>query len=88
MMEPYANASGKSAITQFEAGADFIKIKIKRKGTYLYTYGTTGREHVDKMKELAKQGRGLSRYISSVVKGRYASKEEVSLIRSLLRIGD
>lgn len=85
MMQPYANTSGKSGILQYESGEDFIRIKIRNKGIYLYTYGTTGSEHVERMKVLARKGRGLSRYIARFVRGRYASRE-LSIFQSLFRI--
>ena len=69
----YRNIKGDSGVTAYEAGADSIKV-VFNNTVYLYTYNNPGKKHVEKMKELAKDGRGLSTYISRNVKDKYEKK--------------
>jgi hypothetical protein len=73
-MKPYKNLQGGSGVRAWEAGRDYIKIGFVGGDVYLYTDAVTGRAHVDRMKQLAKEGRGLSTYISRYVRERYAEK--------------
>ena len=71
-MLPYANRSGNSGVTAYEIGPDFIRLQVQSGTSYTYTYDTAGREHVERMKQLAASGRGLSKFLSrhpSVRKG-------------------
>jgi len=75
-MTPYRNLNGDSNISSYEAAEDSILVVFKS-GThrnYLYNSVRPGTAIVEKMIELASQGRGLNSYISSVVKMRYARK--------------
>ncbi len=73
-MERYGNRSGNSGVTGYESGPDFIRVQFAGGTTYLYTYQSAGRAHVEQMKLLATRGRGLSTYISTTVRNLYASK--------------
>lgn len=73
-MQKYRNSSGDSAIKQFELGPDFIKIEFLDGALYLYDHIKPGSKHVEKMKTLALDGRGLNSYINSHVKKTYAKK--------------
>ena len=75
-MKRYKNLSGNSGGLAYEIGEDFIKVKFRDGGVYLYNYHRTGRDKVERMKELAEEGRGLSTFISRYVKERYAEKLE------------
>ena len=75
-MERYRNLSGNSGVVAYATGDDYIDIRFREDGTYRYTYEIPGREDVEEMKRLAQAGRGLSTYISTHVKGRYASKAD------------
>jgi hypothetical protein len=63
-MQPYGNRSGGSGVRAYEIGPDFIRVQFPRGEPYLYTYESAGRDNVERMKELAASGRGLSTFIS------------------------
>lgn len=64
----YKNAAV-SGVAMYEAGLDYIKIKFsKGTGIYTYSYHKAGKEHVERMKELAALGRGLNTYINEHTK--------------------
>jgi hypothetical protein len=71
-MKRYKNKSRISGVVSYETGADFIKVKFTGSNEiYTYSYQSTGKPHVESMKVLAENGRGLSTYISQYVKGKY-----------------
>jgi hypothetical protein len=72
-MTRYANLNGASPISRFEIGTDFIDVQF---GDWVYRYNDAypGHAHVERMKALAENGRGLATYISTRVKNRYALK--------------
>ena len=73
-MERYADKSGSSGVLAYETGADYIKVRFKANtAVYKYTYRLPGRRHVEKMKALAKSGKGLSTYISQFIRTGYES---------------
>lgn len=63
-MLPYANRSGNSGVSAYEIGPDFIRLQFQSGTSYTYTYDSAGREHVERMKQLAASGRGLSKFLS------------------------
>jgi hypothetical protein len=73
-MVRYKNLDGNSGVVAYEAGVDFIKVQFAGGVVYLYNNTTSGKNHVEQMKALAARGRGLSTYISTVVKDRYAMR--------------
>ena len=74
-MARYANRSGRSGVTKYDAGRGFVTVHFKDGSTYKYTNGVTGRHAVGRMRDLARRGPGLNGYINkSVAKYRYASK--------------
>jgi hypothetical protein len=70
----YKRLSGSSGVTHYEIGDDYIKVLFRTGSLYLYTDTVTGIHHVAQMKLLARQGIGLSTYISQHVKDKYATK--------------
>jgi hypothetical protein len=74
-MERYRNRSGDSGVTDYELGADFIRVRFRGGVTYRYGHIRPGQHHVDRMKALAVAGRGLGTYISQHVCDQYESKE-------------
>lgn len=74
-MEPYKNLGHDSGIAAYEIGDDLIKVKFKQGGTYVYTYQSAGKNHIETMKKLAISGQGLNSYISRNVKHLFARKE-------------
>ena len=73
-MKHYGNLHGNSGIAAYETGSDFIRIRFTSGSTYLYTYDSAYEEDIEAMKELAREGQGLTRFISEVQPG-YVSRE-------------
>jgi hypothetical protein len=73
-MEKYGNYGGDSGVLEFENGDEYIKVKFNNNSIYLYSYKKPGSSHVEKMKILAKNGRGLNSYINTYVKFQYEIK--------------
>jgi hypothetical protein len=63
-MERYANLYGNSNVIAFEIGSTWIKVQFATRAPYTYSYQKAGEVHVEKMKILARAGRGLNRYIT------------------------
>jgi hypothetical protein len=74
-VQPYKNLNGRSGVTAYEIGDDWIKVRFRAGGTYNYTYESTGKERVERMKVLAAAGKGLSTFISKHVRDDYASRD-------------
>jgi hypothetical protein len=65
IMTKYPDRSGRSGVSHYAIGKDFIQIRFITKPTvYIYSYDINGREHIEIMKKLALAGEGLSTYIS------------------------
>lgn len=73
-MKRYKNLQGNSGIMSYSIGRDSIVIAFRGGHTYKYTYAVTGKEHVQNMKLLATEGKGLSTYISRYVKDLFAEQ--------------
>jgi hypothetical protein len=73
-MVRYKNLDGNSGVLAYEPGADFLKVQFTGGIVYLYNNKVTGKYNIEEMKMLADRGRGLSTYISTFVKDRYAFK--------------
>jgi hypothetical protein len=73
-MRTYRNLSGNSGVVAYQTGKTYIRIKFVGGDVYTYNYEVTGIKEVEKMKDLALKGKGLSSYISEVVKTNYAFK--------------
>jgi hypothetical protein len=73
-MVRYKNLDSHSGVLAYEAGDDFIKVQFTGGMIYLYNNKVTGKHNIERMKVLAIRGRGLSTYISTVVKDQYAFK--------------
>lgn len=74
MLIRYGNKAGNSGVIAYEIKRDFIRVKFVDGSTYTYTYRSAGRENIERMKILARSGRGLSGYISTHVKDRFSEK--------------
>lgn len=70
-MEAYKNRRGNSPITHFQIEESKIIVWFKGNNKYTYSNNKAGKTHVDQMKILAKNGSGLSAYISHNVKYLY-----------------
>ena len=73
-MKRYGNLHGNSGIAAYEEGDDFIRIRFTSGGIYLYTYDSAGEDDIEEMKELAREGNGLNRFINDFRPG-YAARE-------------
>lgn len=73
-MKRYAGLAGDTGIIAYEPGPDAIAVRFRNRYVYVYDYRTTGWAKVERMKQLAEQGRGLSTFISKQVRGAYARK--------------
>ena len=73
-MKRYRNLNGNSGVVAYEIADDAIKVRFNDGITYLYTYDSSGRRAIEKMKTLAQDGQGLSTFISQHVREAYAAK--------------
>ena len=68
-MKRYGNRHGNSGIAAYEEGDDFIRIQFTSGRVYLYTYDSAGEDDIEEMKELAREGEGLTRFINDFQPG-------------------
>ena len=73
-MTVYGNFGSNSGVTAYEIRDDAIVVEFRHGGKYLYSYDKPGREEVEEMKRLAREGRGLATYINKNVRMRFAKK--------------
>lgn len=66
---PYLNPD--SGVAFFRIARDHIDVVFRSGGIYRYSALSAGRENVDEMARLAREGRGLATFISRVVYHRY-----------------
>lgn len=71
---PYRNRGGRSGVRYFAVGPSFIRIWFKDGDGYEYDARQPGRAHVEEMRRLADEGRGLATYINRHVRENYARK--------------
>ncbi len=75
-MMNYKRLAGDSGVVAYRLEEDAIEVRFVDGAVYRYSYASTGRAHVDQMKLLAMEGKGLSTYISKYVRDKYARKRE------------
>ena len=68
-MKRYGNRHGNSGIAAYEEGDDFIRIQFTSGSVYLYTYDSASEDDIEEMKELAREGEGLTRFINDFQPG-------------------
>lgn len=68
----YGNRSGGSGVAGYAFTTDGIAVQFTNGAVYLYDHACPGRQHVARMKQLARAGQGLATYISRRVGQRYA----------------
>jgi hypothetical protein len=73
-MKRYGNRAGNSGVVAYACGPDRIDVRFRNGWIYTYTAASASPAIVERMAELAEAGAGLSTYISTTVKGRYAAK--------------
>lgn len=70
-MEPYGNLSGNSGVTAYSEGETYVEVQFRGGRVYTYSYARAGMAHVERMKLLARAGKGLSTYVSQHVRDLY-----------------
>ena len=73
-MQPYKNSNRDTGVVAYETGDNGIAVQSRDGSVYLYTIKSAGRDAVNKMKSLAKKGKGLTTYINQYVKDQYEKK--------------
>ena len=71
MFVEYKDIDGDSGVAAYEIGDDYIAVRFKTDRVYIYSYATAGEYNVETMKQLAKLGDGLNRYIMKYCKTLY-----------------
>ena len=75
-MMRYANRTGRSNVSSYEIGEDYIKVKFKGNVcVYTYSHRRAGVRHVENLKILAQRGYGLNSYIKRKVNSLYDRKK-------------
>ena len=68
-MQVYEDLNDDSGVSSYEIRDSSIKVWFNRdSASYVYTYSSAGKYHVDHMKKLALNGKGLNTYINNNVK--------------------
>jgi hypothetical protein len=70
-MDNYKNLGGDSGISKYEILNDAIKIKFSTGAIYIYSNLSAGTNNIEKMKSLAKTGKGLNSFIMKNVRTKY-----------------
>jgi len=71
-MERYLNTNGNSPVTYYQINEDSIEVWFKgATKSYKYSYRKAGKKNVDNMKVLARNGSGLSAFITKNVRFQY-----------------
>lgn len=73
-MKKYGRLSGESGVTAYHVEKEAIQVRFVDGKVYRYSYKSTGRAHIEQMKTLAEQGKGLSAYISTHVRDKFESR--------------
>ena len=73
-MRQYGGNGKKHGVLAFEIGPDSIDVEFTSGWIYHFSYQKPGQPRVEKMKELAESGHGLSTFISKHVKNRFESR--------------
>lgn len=73
-MQPYGDHAKSHGVVAYEIHAESIDVEFTSGWIYHFSYVQPGQLRVDRMKELAQSGRGLSTFISKHVKNRFESR--------------
>ena len=73
-MPQYGSNSRKPGVKAYEIGPDAIDVEFSSGWVYHFTHHKPGPLRVERMKQLAESGRGLSTFISKHVKNRFESR--------------
>lgn len=72
----YKNISKNSGVSAYEIGIDYIIVQFIDNRKYRYTYQSAGKDNIEEMKKRAEVGKGLSTFISTTIREKFASKLE------------
>ncbi len=70
-MRRYGHFSDNQGVSEYEPERDRIIIKFRDGTVYTYSYRSAGVDHVERMKDLAEKGEGLTTYINKHVRDLY-----------------
>jgi len=71
-MQTYADVNNDSGVSSYDIRAMSIEVWFNRDAvSYVYSYSSAGEYHVEHMKKLAINGKGLNTYINNYVKRDY-----------------
>ncbi|MDB6162858.1 MAG: hypothetical protein JWL98_290 [Xanthomonadaceae bacterium] len=70
----YRDESGHSGVVAYAVMPDLIAVQFNDGSVYLYSHDCPGRRHVNRMKAIAREGHGLSTYISRHVGNRFSAR--------------
>jgi hypothetical protein len=73
-MTPYGDHARQHGVVSYEVGPESIDVEFTSGWIYHFSYANPGQLRVDRMKELAQSGKGLSTFISKHVKNRFESR--------------
>lgn len=74
-MTTYKNLSGNSGVTAYKIHEEGIYVQFQKEVIYYYSYSAPGKDHVENMKKLAENGKGLATYISQNIRSNFDHKE-------------
>ncbi len=84
ILQRYGPASGNTGVEAFAILPEGLLVRFRSGEGYLYDRDQPGARHLARMTQLARQGHGLSTYISQNVQNRYRLKLTGSEFRDLL----
>lgn len=70
----YRNLNNNSGVAAYDTGVDWFLIKFNDSSLYLYTTKSTTIEHINYMRTLAREGKGLNSYVNRIVGNQYAGR--------------
>jgi hypothetical protein len=73
-MRPYGGHAKSRGVIAYEVGPESIDVEFTSGWVYRFSYEKPGALRVERMKQLAESGHGLSTFISKHVKNRYESR--------------
>lgn len=73
-MKKYENLSGKSGVVEYEIFENSIDVKFSDGWIYTYTNVSADTSHINRMKELAREGIGLNGYINHNVRDNWSER--------------
>ncbi len=77
-MEPYRGRTRRGGVIAFQILPDAIDVEFDSGWVYHFSYTKPGPARVEHMKALARDGRGLSTFISKFVKNRFETRRHKS----------